>query len=240
MAVDWKRIANPLADNRLGELGGWLGITDPHKADRSLSAMQSGQQDANRQLDTDTAAQFQMLQDAGVGRSLGQNLDAYDTTMADAQGKTQQAADLAMGQANAGSADQVQENLNPEMRHILANTMQQVQGGAGAALQSSAATRNASNAVANKAGDLWQQAFQNTMNRAQNNLNVAQNYGQAGAQEASLGAQQLTADNAPMEDWLNLKNDVAMQRYAGGVGLAQVAGQAAGADRSLLGGIVGG
>ena len=78
------------------------------------------------------------------------------------------------------------------------------------------------------------------MGRAQNNLNVAQNYGQAGAQEANLGAMQLTADNAPMEDWLNLKNDVAMQRYAGNVGLTQAAGQAAGADRSLFGSLLGG
>jgi hypothetical protein len=43
-----------------------------------------------------------------------------------------------------------------------------------------------------------------------------------------------------MEDWLNLKNDVAMQRYAGNVGLTQAAGQTAGQDRSLLGGLLGG
>ena len=235
MALDFPEFINPFD---AAETSNALGIIDTKRGNRSLKAMREGQQDASGQLDADTAAQFQMLQDAGIGRSLGQNLDAYDTTMADAQGKTQRAADLAMEQANAGSADQVQENLNPEMQHILANTMQQVQGGAGAALQSSAATRTASNAVANKAGDLWQQAFQNTMNRAQNNLNVAQNYGQAGAQEAGLAGQQLAADNAPMEDWLNLKNDVAMQRYAGSVGLTQAAGQAAGADRSFFGSLL--
>lgn len=236
MALNFSGFINPFD---AAETSNALGMIDTERGERSLKSMQGGQQDANRQLDADTAAQFQMLQDAGIGRSLGQNLDAYDTTLADAQGKTQQAADLAMEQANAGSADQVQENLNPEMQHILANTMQQVQGGAGAALQSSAATRNASSAVANKAGDLWQQAFQNTMNRAQNNLDVAHNYGQAGAQEAGLAGQQLTADNAPMEDWLNLKNDVAMQRYAGNVGLTQAAGQAAGEDQSFLGHVLG-
>ena len=224
----------------LGNISGALGITDPYKGERSLKAMRSGQSDASGQLDADTLAQLGMLEDAGVGRSLGHNLDAYDTSMGRAQGMTGEAAKLAMDQANAGSADQVQENLNPEMKHILANTMQQVQGGAGAALQSSAATRTASNAVAKKAGDLWQQAFQNTMDRAGNNLNVAQNYGQAAAQTGNLAGQQLAADNAPMEDWLQLKNDVAMQRYAGNVGLTQAAGQAAGADRSLLGGLLGG
>ena len=224
----------------LGYVGGALGITDPDKGARSLKELQSGQEDANSQLDTDTAAQFGMLEQAGAGRSLGQNLDAYDTSMANAQGMTQRAGDLAMGQANAGSADQVEQNLNPEMERILGETMQKVQGGAGAALQSGAATRTAAGAVADKAGDLWQQAFNNTMNRAQNNLNVASNYGQAAGQSANMAGQQLAADNAPMEDWLNLKNDVAMQRYAGNVGLTQAAGQAAGQDKSLLGGLLGG
>ena len=224
----------------LGAVGGALGITDPNKGARSLKELQLGQADANSQLDNDTAAQFGMLEQAGIGRSLGQNLDAYDTSMANAQGMTQRAGDLAMGQADAGSADQVEQNLNPEMERILGETMQKVQGGAGAALQSSAATRTAAGAVADKAGDLWQQAFKNTMDRAQNNLNVSSNYGQAAGQSANMSAQQLAADNAPMEDWLNLKNDVAMQRYAGNVGLTQAAGQAAGQDRSLLGGLLGG
>ena len=224
----------------LGAVGGALGITDPNKGARSLKELQLGQADANSQLDNDTAAQFGMLEQAGIGRSLGQNLDAYDTSMANAQGMTQRAGDLAMGQADAGSADQVEQNLNPEMERILGETMQKVQGGAGAALQSSAATRTAAGAVADKAGDLWQQAFNNTMDRAQNNLNVSSNYGQAAGQSANMSAQQLAADNAPMEDWLNLKNDVAMQRYAGNVGLTQAAGQAAGQDRSLLGGLLGG
>lgn len=237
MALSFSGFINPFD---AAETSNALGIIDTKRGDRSLKAMRSGQKDANRQLDTDTAAQFQMLQDAGVGRSLGQNLDAYDTSMAGATGMTQQAADLAMDQANAGNADQVQANLNPEMERILGETMQKVQGGAGAALQSSAATRNASNAVANKAGDLWQQAFQNTMNQARNNLDVASSYGQAAGQTAGMAGQRLNADNAPMEDWLNLKNDVAMQRYAGNVGLTQAAGQAAGQDKSLFGNLLGG
>jgi hypothetical protein len=43
-----------------------------------------------------------------------------------------------------------------------------------------------------------------------------------------------------MEDWLNLKNDIAMQRYAGNVGLTQAAGQAAGTDQSMFGQLLGG
>lgn len=230
-----------LADgNILGDLGGLLGITDPEKGERALEAMKEGQKEANETLDADTAAQLKQLKNAAKGRSLGQNLDAYDDSMDTAQGMTQQAANLAMRQKNAGSASQVTSNLNPEMQRILSETMQRIQGGAGAALQSSAATRAASNAVAGKAGELWQDAFNNTMQRANNNLNVARTYGQAGNQVGSLAGQQLNADNAPMEDWLNLKNDIAMQRYAGNVGLTQAAGQAAGTDQSLLGGLLGG
>lgn len=224
----------------LGQLGGMLGITDPDKGKRSMGAMASGQEDANRQLDADTAAQLGMLEQAGVGRSLGQNLDAYDTSMGTAQDMTQRAGGIALGQEDAGSASDVFGNLNPMMDEMLSRTKQQMQGTAGDALQSSATSRGTAQAVAGKAGDLWQQAFQNTMNRAQNNLNVASNYGQAAGQTANLAGTQLNADNAPMEDWLNLKNDIAMQRYAGNVGLTEAQGAAAGADKSLLGGLLGG
>ena len=224
----------------LGQLGGILGITDPDKGKRSMGAMASGQEDANRQLDADTAAQLGMLEQASVGRSLGQNLDAYDTSMGTAQDMTQRAGGIALGQENAGSASDVFGNLNPMMDEMLSRTKQQMQGTAGDALQSSATSRGTAQAVAGKAGDLWQQAFQNTMNRAQNNLNVASNYGQAAGQTANLAGNQLNADNAPMEDWLNLKNDIAMQRYAGNVGLTEAQGAAAGADKSLLGGLLGG
>lgn len=224
----------------LGQLGGMLGITDPDKGKRSMGAMASGQEDANQQLDADTAAQLGMLEQAGVGRSLGQNLDAYDTSMGTAQDMTQRAGGIALGQEDAGSASDVFGNLNPMMDEMLSRTKQQMQGTAGDALQSSATSRGTAQAVADKAGDLWQQAFQNTMNRAQNNLNVASNYGQAAGQTANLAGTQLNADNAPMEDWLNLKNDIAMQRYAGNVGLTEAQGAAAGADKSLLGGLLGG
>lgn len=237
MALNFSGFINPFD---AAETSNALGVIDTERGKRSLSAMRSGQQDASQQLDADTAAQFGMLQDAGVGRSLGQNLDAYDTSMGTAQDMTQRAGQLAMDQANAGTPDQVQANLNPQMQRMLGETLQKIQGGAGAALQSSAATRTASNAVAGKAGDLWQQAFNNTMQQANNNLDVARSYGQAGGQTANLAGQQLAADNAPMEDWLNLKNDVAMQRYAGNVGLTQAAGQAAGTDRSLFGSLLGG
>lgn len=212
---------------------------DPYKSDRATAAAHAGQNNANAQLDADTAQQFGMLNDAMAGRSLGQNLDAYNTSMDAAQGKTNQAGDLAWQQQNAGSADNVQEHLNPQMDMILSNTMQKMQGGAGSALQSSAATKATANTVAQKAGDLWQQAYNNAMGDAQNNLNVATNYGQSAAQNANLAGQTLAANNQPAEDYLSLKNDVAMQRYAGNIGLTQMDAANAAKDQSILGAILG-
>lgn len=212
---------------------------DSKKADRAAAAARRGQANANSQLERDTQQQFGMLDSAMQGRSLGDNLNAYDSTMGSAQDKTSRAGDLAWNQQNAGNSNNVNNYLNPQMDMMLSNTMQRVQGGAGSALQSSAATKNAANAVSQQAGNLWQQAYQNALNDAQNNLNVATNYGQSAAQSANMAGQQLAADNQPAEDYLSLKNDVAMQRYAGNVALSKVDATNAGKDRSLLGSILG-
>lgn len=212
---------------------------DSKKADRAAAAARRGQANASSQLDNDTRQQFGMLEDAMQGRSLGTNLSAYDSTANDSLNRTRQAGDLAWQQQNAGNSSNVTNYLNPQMDMMLSNTMQRVQGGAGSALQSSAATKNAANAVSQQAGNLWQQAYQNALTDAQNNMNVATNYGQGAAQSANIAGQQLAADNQPAEDYLNLKNDIAMQRYAGNVALAKVDATNAGRDRSLLGSILG-
>lgn len=235
--VSWGGVENT---NLLGNLGGTLGITDPNKGNRALSTMQQGQQQANNQLDADTAMQMGMLTDAMNGRTLGQNLDKYDSTMATAQDKTNMAGDLAWAQQNAGSSDNVSNYLNPQMDMMLGNTMQKMQGSAGSALQSSAATKSTANAVAQQAGNLWQQAFNNALSDSQNNQSVANQYLSNAQQNAQLAGAQLEADNAPAEDYLQLANDKAMQRYAGNVALTQAAGQNAGRDQSLLGSLLGG
>ena len=224
----------------LGQVGGALGITDPDKAQRSLAAMSKGQSNANAQLDTDTVNQMNMLSSAMNGRSLGQNLDNYDTTIGQAQAKTNQANDIALAQQNAGRSENVQSYLNPQMDMMLSNTMQRMQGGAGSALQSSAANKATANAVAQQAGNLWQQAYNNALGDSQNNLNVANSVQNNAMQNANLGTMQLQADNQPAEDYLQLANDKAMQRYAGNIAVTQAQGQVAGADKSLLGGLLGG
>lgn len=226
--------------NLLGNVGGMLGITDPNKGNRSLAAIKKGQAAANNQLDADTTEQFGMLSDAMNGRSMGANLNAFDQSVADAQNKTNMAGTLAEQQANAGRSDNVQSYVNPQMEMMLNQTLQKVQGGAGSALQSSAATKAGANAVATKAGDLWQQAFSNAIGDSQNNLNVANSIQGNAMQNANLSGMQLQADNAPAEDYLQLANDRAMQRYAGNIALTQAQAQEAGRDQSLLGSLLGG
>lgn len=226
--------------NVLGNIGGMLGITDPNKGNRSLAAIKKGQAAANNQLDTDTTEQFGMLSDAMNGRSMGANLNAFDQSVADAQNKTNRAGTLAEQQANAGRSDNVQSYVNPQMEMMLNQTLQKVQGGAGSALQSSAATKAGANAVATKAGDLWQQAFSNAIGDSQNNLNVANSVQGNAMQNANLAGMQLQADNAPAEDYLQLANDRAMQRYAGNIALTQAQAQEAGRDQSLFGSLLGG
>lgn len=226
--------------NLLGNVGGMLGITDPNKGNRSLAAIKKGQSAANNQLDADTNEQFGMLSDAMNGRSMGANLNTFDQSVVDAQNKTNMAGTLAEQQANAGRSDNVQSYVNPKMEMMLNQTLQKVQGGAGSALQSSAATKAGANAVATKAGDLWQQAFSNAIGDSQNNLNVANSVQGNAMQNANLAGMQLRADNAPAEDYLQLANDRAMQRYAGNIALTQAQAQEAGRDQSMLGSLLGG
>lgn len=233
MAVDY-------SGGLLGQVGGAIGLTDPYKAQRSLNEMKSGQANASAQLDADTAGAMGLLRDASQGRSLTENLNAYDQNMGQARSQLSNANDLTLAQQNAGSSENVQGYLNPQMDMMLSNTMQRMQGSAGAGLQSSAANKNTANAVAQQAGNLWQQAYQNAMGDAQNNLNVANASGQNALQGANLAQAQLDNSNQPITDYLSLANDKAMQRYAGNIGITQAAGTAAGGDQSLIGGILGG
>lgn len=207
------KILNPITDA--------LGITDSGAAGRAHEAMQQGQSSANAQLDADLMPTMSALSQVAQGRDLGTNLGLYETAVGDAQAKTGQAGNLALAQKDAGRSGNVRSYLNPMMDEMLARTSQAMQGGAGAALQSSATNKDISGAVANQAGNLWQQAFQNAMSDASTNLGVASNFGQSAAQGANLSTQLLEQQNKPIEDLLTLQNDRAMQRYAANTGMTQ-------------------
>lgn len=219
-------IINPITDA--------LGITDSQASGRAHKAMTEGQARASQQLDADLASSFDALQKASMGRDFGQNLDQYNDAMSGAVGNTKVAEDISYGQQDAGNAGNVRNYLNPMMDEMLSRTGQVVQGGAGASLQSSATNKDMSNAVAQQAGNLWNQAFSNAMADANNNLNVAKSIGQGGMQEATLAGQALEANNQPMEDLLSLQNDRAMQRYAANTGMTQADITMQGQKQTLL------
>ena len=211
-----------------------IGITDSQAPQRAVDAANSGMASANAQLYSDMKPQLDQLWGATNGRGLGTNLDRFDTTMGEAMGSTTQAGQNALGEMDAGSADNVRSYLNPKMDTMLQNTMQTVQGGAGSALQSSATNRNIANAVASQAGQMWDTAFNQALGDSSHNLQANQQFGQSANQQAGLAQSQLQADNDPIMNWINLNNDLAQQRYAGNVGTTQAATQAAGQSHAIL------
>lgn len=211
-----------------------LGITDTQAPQRAVDTANSGMASANAQLYSDMKSQLDQLWGAANGRGLGTNLDRFDTTMGEAMGSTTQAGQNALGEMDAGSADNVQSYLNPKMGTMLQNTMQTVQGGAGSALQSSATNRNVANAVASQAGQMWDTAFNQALGDSSHNLQANQQFGQSANQQAGLAQSQLQADNDPIMNWINLNNDLAQQKYAGNVGTTQAATQAAGQSHAIL------
>lgn len=211
-----------------------LGLTDSSAGFRAKKAMQQGQSRGNAQLAEDTSESFKKLSEAMSGRDFGTNLDQYGQTMDEALGRTATAGDIALGQQDAGRSENVREYLNPMMDEMLARTNQTMQGNAGAALQSSATNKDISRAVSSQAGNLWQNAFSNAMADQSGNLNVAKNYGQSGAQLGGLAGEQLAAENQPMEDYLSLKNDLAMQKYAANTGMTMAQMQLEGQPQTIL------
>lgn len=233
MAKWYENVANGVT-GFMGGLTDALGITDSQAPQRAVDAAKSGMSSANTQLYKDMKPQLDQLWGATNGRGLDVNLDRFDNTMGEAMGSTTQAGRNALGEMNAGSADNVQGYLNPKMDTMLQNTMQTVQGGAGSALQSSATNRNVANAVASQAGQMWDTAFNQALGDSSHNLQANQQFGQSANQQAGLAQSQLQADNDPIMNWINLNNDLAQQKYSGNIGTAQAATQAAGQSRAIL------
>ena len=233
MAKWYEKVANGVTGFTQG-LTDAFGITDSQAPQRAVDAANSGMASANAQLYKDMKPQLDQLWGATNGRGLDANHDRFDTPMGEAMGSTTQAGQNALGEMNAGSADNVKSYLNPKMDTMLQNTMQTVQGGAGSALQSSATNRNVANAVASQAGQMWDTAFNQALGDSSHNLQANQQFGQSANQQAGLAQSQLQADNDPIMNWINLNNDLAQQKYSGNIGTTQAATQAAGQSRAIL------
>lgn len=216
-----------------------LGLTDTRAGDRAIRTMRNGLSQATDDLDVDTLESYNLLREGMKGRSLGSNLSDYNDTISGSKSMLRQAGDLSLGQQNAGSQDNVYDYLNPKMDLMLSKTQQKMQGGAGSALQSSAATKATANAVSEKAGDIWDTAYEQALGDARNNLDVANQYGNTATSMSNIAGNALDYNNEPFVDFMNLENDKAMAKYAGNIGMTQAQGKAAGQDRSILGSIVG-
>lgn len=230
---------NDTSKNPVNRFTDAFGITDTRAGDRAIRTMRKGLSDATDQLDVDTLESYNLLKDGMQGRSLGSNLADYNDTVSGSQSMLRQTGDISLGQQNAGSQDNVYDYLNPKMDLMLSKTQQKMQGGAGSALQSSAATKATANAVSQQAGDIWDTAYQQALGDARNNLDVANQYGNTATSMYNLAGSALDYNNEPFVDFMQLENDKAMAKYAGNIGMTQAQGKQAGQDRSILGSILG-
>lgn len=210
------------------------GLTDSEAGQRAIDAANSGMESANTQLYNDMQPQLNQLWQGMDGRSIEQNLNKFDSTMNNAMDTTQQVGQNAQNEMNAGSADNVQNYLNPKMQQMALGTQQAMAGGAGAALQSSATTKNIADTLAKQQGQMWDTAFNQAIADSSHNLQANQQIGQSANQQAGLAQSQLQADNDPVMNWINLNNDLAQQKYAGNTGITQATVQQAGQSRTIL------
>lgn len=220
--------------NFVSKLTNSLGITDTEGGNRAIGAMDTGLNSANKQLDRDTSQGMSLLKDAASGRDLNTNLNNYNSGVTGINNQLSDVAKRYANEYNAGSAQNVQNYYNPMSDYIMSNTQQRMQGSAGDALQSSAATKSTSSALAQQAGNLWTQAFQNAMANSGNNLNVAQGVGSNIGMQAGMLQNTLNNNNQPTVDYLTLQNDKAMQRYAGNLAATKVKGEQAGKNNGIL------
>ena len=233
MAKWYENVGNGIKGFMTG-LTDTLGITDSKAPERAAAAAQEGMDYANQQLYSGMQPGLNALWQGVMGRGLGQNLDQFDSTMQGALDTTQQVGQNAQQEMNAGSAGNVQNYLNPKMDEMLRGTSQAMQGSAGAALQSSATNKNIADAVGKQAGQMWDTAFNQALGDSSHNLQANQQIGQSANQQAGLAQSQLQADNDPIMNWINLNNDLAMQKYAGNTGITQANVQSQGQSRALL------
>lgn len=233
MAKWYEKMGNGIKGFTTG-LTDTLGITDSGAAGRAADAAQSGMDYSNQQLWNDMQPGLNSLWGAVGGRGLEQNLNRFDSSMQGAMDTTRQTAANAQNEMDAGTPDNVQNYLNPKMAEMLRRTSQAMQGSAGAALQSSATNKNIADAVGRQAGQMWDTAFSQALGDSTHNLQANQQIGQSANQQAGLAQSQLQADNDPIMNWINLNNDLAMQKYAGNTGITQANVQSQGQSRAIL------
>lgn len=199
----------------IGSMTDMFGLTDTSAQGRGLETLNSGMRNANANLDINISPVMAMYQKAMQGRDMGDVLNQYRNNMA--------------GEVDAGTSDRVKEFLNPMYGRAVANATDSALAGAGSSALSTAGNNAVAQGVSNTVGNMWNQAYDQSMGNSQNNQGIY--------------SQTMQSDLMPSLSWSQFTSDIAGSKYDADVAAANAAAKTAGQNRgwfsSLFNGVLG-
>ena len=199
----------------IGSMTDAYGLTDTGAQARGLEALNSGMRNANANLDVNISPVMAMYQKAMQGRDMGDVLDQYRNNMT--------------GEVDAGTSDRVKEFLNPMYGRAVANATDSALAGAGSSALSTAGNNAVAQGVSNTVGNMWNQAYDQSMGNSQNNQGIY--------------SQTMQSDLMPSLSWSQFTSDIAGSKYDADVAAVNAAAKTAGQNRgwlsSLFNGVLG-
>lgn len=199
----------------IGSMTDAYGLTDTGAQARGLEALNSGMRNANANLDVNISPVMAMYQKAMQGRDMGDVLDQYRNNMT--------------GEVDAGTSDRVKEFLNPMYGRAVANATDSALAGAGSSALSTAGNNAVAQGVSNTVGNMWNQAYDQSMGNSQNNQGIY--------------SQTTQSDLMPSLSWSQFTSDIAGSKYDADVAAVNAAAKTAGQNRgwlsSLFNGVLG-
>lgn len=199
----------------IGSMTDAYGLTDTGAQARGLEALNSGMRNANANLDVNISPVMAMYQKAMQGRDMGDVLNQYRNNMA--------------GEVDAGTSDRVKEFLNPMYGRAVANATDSALAGAGSSALSTAGNNAVAQGVSNTVGNMWNQAYDQSMGNSQNNQGIY--------------SQTTQSDLMPSLSWSQFTSDIAGSKYDADVAAVNAAAKTAGQNRgwlsSLFNGVLG-
>lgn len=199
----------------IGSMTDMYGLTDTGAQARGLEALNSGMRNANANLDVNISPVMAMYQKAMQGRDMGDVLNQYRNNMA--------------GEVDSGTSDRVKEFLNPMYGRAVANATDSALAGAGSSALSTAGNNAVAQGVSNTVGNMWNQAYDQSMGNSQNNQGIY--------------SQTTQSDLMPSLSWSQFTSDIAGSKYDADVAAVNAAAKTAGQNRgwlsSLFNGVLG-
>lgn len=199
----------------IGSMTDMYGLTDTGAQARGLEALNSGMRNANANLDVNISPVMAMYQKAMQGRDMGDVLDQYRNNMS--------------SEIDAGTSDRVKEFLNPMYGRAVANATDSALAGAGSSALSTAGNNAVAKGVGDTVGNMWNQAYNQSMGNSQNNQGIYSQIEQS--------------DLMPSLSWSQFTSDIAGSKYDADVAAVNAAAKTAGQNRgwlsSLFNGVLG-